>query len=120
VKIVVGLINFFFGIIEILGGVTYILFTIPKLLKVYENLNVEPYNPGTAYLYPALLVLLGLVNVLIGLGNFSVIFKNKSDLVYKIGIFLVTLSFIVTKPIVSNMVNSVVNPIYRLSNFISN
>lgn len=113
-KKVVGLINLFFGIIEILVGVPYIFFTMPKLIIMYENLNTD-YNPTTAYLYPVFLILLGLVNVLTGLGNFDVIFKNKSDLIYKIGMFLVLLSFIVTGLVVSIMINSMISPIYELS-----
>jgi len=120
-KKVVGLINLLFGIVEILVGIPYILFTIPKLLKMYENLNVDlPYNPSTAYLYPAFLILLGLINVLVGLGNFNILFKNKSELIYKVGMFLVILSFIITGLVISNMVNSMINPIYNLSTTISN
>ena len=88
---------------------------------MYENFNVNlPYNPMSAYLYTVFLILLGLVNVLIGLGNFNVIFKNKSDLVYKIGMFLGILSFVTTGLVVSNMIKSMTNPIYNLGIDISN
>ncbi len=120
-KKIVGLINLFFGIVEILIGIPYILFTIPKLLKMYDDLKVDlPYNPASAYLYAAFLILLGLVNVLVGLGNFSVIFKNKSDLFYKIGILFVIFSLIISGMAVSRMVYTTISPIYNLTNVTSN
>jgi hypothetical protein len=120
-KKVIGFVNLFFGMVEILIGVPYILYTIPKLLKMYEDLGVNlPYTPSTAYLFPAFLILLGLVNVMAGFGNFHILFKNKSELIYKVGMFLVILSFILTGLFLSNMINSMINPIYSLSNTISN
>lgn len=118
---VIGLINLFFGIVEILVGIPYLLFTIPRLYKMYENLKVDlPYSLSMAYLYAALLILLGFINVLSGLGNFNIIFKNKSELMHKVGLFLVILSFVITGLVVSGMINSMINPVYNLSAVVNN
>jgi len=118
---VVGLINLFFGIVEVIIGIPYILFTIPKLLVMYESVNVElPYNPKIAYAHPTVLVSLGIINIFVGLGNFNILFKNRANLIYKVGMFLVIFSFIMTGLIVSNMVSSLINPIYILTEAVSN
>lgn len=123
----VGLINFFFGIIVLRISVPYVLFTIPKLVDMYADAEVPywlkggelPYSSNTIYLFPTLLILLGLINVVVGLGNFNLIFKSKSDLIFKLGVFFALVSFIVVGMMFSGTI-SLPYPIHTLSNAISN
>ena len=113
----VGIINIFFGVVELLIGVPFVLFTLPRLLEMYESMNVElPYTQTTAYFFPICFILLGIINLLVGFGNLNIIFKNKSELIYKIGMILVILSLITTSLSISAAISSFVGPIYTITN----
>ncbi len=62
---IVGLINFLLGTGQIVMPLIQLLFIIPKLNSVYAEFNA-PVNTSTIYLFPVLLIIMGIVNLFLG------------------------------------------------------
>ncbi|MFC1622002.1 hypothetical protein ACFL13_01275 [Patescibacteria group bacterium] len=110
-KKIIGLINSFFGIIQLTLGLFYLFITMPRLQNMYANLDVET-EVNISYPYLAILIFLGIVNIFVALANFNLILKDKSDLMYKLGIFMAIGSFIFTGLATGFLINSTITPIY--------
>lgn len=112
-KFLVALVNSFFGIALTLLGFLFAFVTAPKLQSLYSSLNTDvQVNP-----YPTIvaLIVLGIVNLVVALANFNLIFKEKNELFFKLGLILVVITFVLSGLLVGFLATSALNPIYSIN-----
>lgn len=113
---IIGGVCILFGFVQAYVSLSHVFITMPKLMKLYSDLAVDlPKNLSTSYIYAFSLLLVGIIGVIIGLGNFGFIFKDKSAQLFKYGIVFLVFSFVLSGFLSAIMVSSIVTPLYSFA-----
>lgn len=106
-----GTINFSLGAGQVGMSLVQILFIIPKLNSVYAEFNA-PINTNTTYLFPFLLVIMGIVNLFLGL---KLLKAKPSEKILMSGIVFIIISFVLGGFLMALSSISTLGPIYNLA-----
>lgn len=109
------------GILESIQPLTMIFTVIPRLSKLYQNLNISGYNPIMSYGLIGAIVLIALMQIIYGVMLMS---KQKStgsliEIQKKVAKILLIIGVAVTVISAPIMIGYVITPIYKLTNDIN-
>lgn len=107
---IVGGINIFLGLAQIIIAFVIPFFVMQKLKSMYETFEDNLQSPSG--IYPILLVigLIGVANIFVGLKGF----KDTGSKNYKISIAMLIVSFILTPFLIGTLNMLIITPIYAL------
>ena len=116
VRVLIGVSNLIFGVVSSFVALSTLLFTLPKLNRMYAAMNVELSGSQTLnFLWPLLLLIVGIIQIVTALGIFQVIFKDKTDKFFRFGIILLVVFFIIGGLFYTFTFYSMLSPLYQLT-----
>ncbi|OGG01704.1 hypothetical protein A2W14_03755 [Candidatus Gottesmanbacteria bacterium RBG_16_37_8] len=110
---IIGAVNFFLGIFEIVYPLIVILFTIPRLTELYAEFQAKGPNLIPTYIILSIVMLMGVGNFILGVKLFSK--SENKEKFFKIAIILIIASFLLGGVITKIASLSVIMPIYNLT-----
>lgn len=110
---IVGILNLFLGVLEVVYPLFALIFTLPKLTRLYSDFGAEMPSFTPTYLILGIVVLIGVGNLFFG---FNLISKSgKKDKYFKYALILVIASLLLGGVFYSITSLSVILPIYNLT-----
>lgn len=111
---IVGIINLLLGGLQIIYPLFALLFTLPRLTRLYSEFNAEGPSFTTTYLVLGFVIFVGLANLFLGLKLFSKA-EGITKKYFKYGLALVIVSFLLMGLFSSIASLSIALPIYNLT-----
>ena len=111
---IVGSINIFFGLVQILGSIIIPLFVMNKLTRMYETFEVNLKTPSGMYVVLGIIFVVGIINIFVGIKAFNS--KKGNNKVYTTSMVVAIFSIIITPILAGVLVTLVITPIYSLMN----
>lgn len=113
----VAVVNLFFGIIQLIFPLIFLLFIIPSLKEIYASFNGAPNTLSTSHLIIAVSLILGSLNIWISIKLFSKsTVLEKREKYVKYGIISAIISFLTLGLLLGSLSITVMSPMYNLSN----
>ncbi|MDO8658439.1 MAG: PsbP-related protein [Candidatus Levybacteria bacterium] len=111
---ILGIIIIIFGFLQVPIPALQILFVIPQITNLYEGLNIEQPSLIPAYAVLTFLIILGLINIFIGI---KLILKSTlhKEIYFKLGIATLIIIFLSVGSSIAFTITSVITPIYKLT-----
>ena len=109
----IGSFNIVIGLLEMILPSAMYFFVVPRLLEMYESLNVAEKVPQIIYWGFAFMFFYGLANLIIGIQLFRETDQKDSYLTY--GVVLNILNFIFGGLFIGLMIIGLIAPIYQIS-----
>lgn len=111
---ILGIINIIFGFIQIPVPIILVFIVIPQLTILYKSLNIKQPSLIPTYAVLIFLIVLGLINISIGVKLFLKSTQNKEKY-FTIGIVAIILIFLSAGSSMAITVTSIITPIYKLT-----
>jgi hypothetical protein len=111
---IVGIIDLFFGISQLLISIIFPLSIFPKLSQIYADFNVNSQlNLTSGYIVVLLIFIIAITNILLGVKGFTM--SKEKEKYFKYGIISAVATFFLTGILVAILSFGVMSPIYNLT-----
>jgi hypothetical protein len=109
---IVGLLNLSFGIVQAAFPVVVYYAVIPRLYKMYTEMDAVPPRYDLINIGMIFLLVYGLINFLVGLK--LILGKGSMDKLFKIGVVLFVVNFVLGGLVSGLLMIGVIAPIYSI------
>ena len=111
---IVGIVDLFFGIPQLLISIVFPLSVFPKLSQMYSDFNVNSQlNLTSGYIVVMLILIIAITNLFLGVKGFTE--TKEKDKYFKYGIISAVATFFLTGILVAILNFSIISPIYNLT-----
>lgn len=102
------------GLLQVLVSISFLFFTLPKLMSVYSEFSAKAPSYTTIYLVLGIVLLIAVINLFLGFKLFSKS-ENNRDKYFKYGLILIVVAFPLMGRLVGMASLSALLPIYNLN-----
>jgi len=109
---IIGIITLFLGLIQLILVLSFLIFTVPRLIEIYRQFESQP-NLTTVYTISALILTASFINLFLGVKNFQ---ENKEkERYFNYSLISVIVTFFLGGILVSMLNLSALLPLYNLT-----